>query len=91
MWCRVVRSWFDRERENFSEVRKTVVCYGRPFRSWDWDIRLIRCLDGCAWITVDGDIADKVLAPGETATIPARRLALVTGMDHCVVEVSHVP
>jgi hypothetical protein len=91
MWCGAIRTWFDRETEITSAVRETVVRYGSPLRSWAWDRRLIRCVDGCAWVTVDGDIADKVLAPGQRVTIPARRLALITGMDRCVVEISHAP
>lgn len=38
-------------------------------------------------MTVDGDMADKVLAPGQEVVIPAKRLALITGMDDCVIEI----
>jgi hypothetical protein len=83
--------WFGRRTGGRSGDLTTTVRYRHPFRSRGCGRRVIRCLDGCAWVTVEGDIADEVLAPGQTAIVPAGRLALVTGMDECVVEISDAP
>jgi hypothetical protein len=87
MWCGALQTWFDRETKISGGVRRAVVRYRSPLRSCTSRQRVVRCIDGCAWVTVEGDIADKVLAAGQELVIPARRLALVTGMNDCVVEI----
>jgi hypothetical protein len=83
--------WFGRRTGSYCRELKTTVRYSHPYRIEGRSRRLIRCLDGCAWVTVDGNFADKLLAPGQTTIVPARRLALVIGMDRCVVEISDAP
>ena len=91
MWRGALRMGFGRRTDVSSGGCATTVRYGSPLHVEGCRRHLIRCLYGCAWVTVEGDIADKVLAPGQTVIIPARRLALVTGMDHCTVEISDLP
>jgi hypothetical protein len=91
MGCGAFRISFGRRASSSCKDLKTTIRYGQPYRSQERRRRLIRCLDGCAWVTVDGSLSDRVLAPGQTVVIPARRLALVTGMDQCVVEISDAP
>jgi hypothetical protein len=82
MWCEAFRARFDRETNVSGGIREAAVRYGWPLRSRASRRRVVRCVEGCAWVTVDGDIADKVLLPGQALVVPAKRLALVTGMDY---------
>jgi hypothetical protein len=82
-----LQTWFDRPPEIAGGVRRAAVRYRSPLRSCASSARVVRCIAGCAWVTVDGDMADKVLAPGQEVVIPAKRLALITGMDDCVIEI----
>ena len=90
MGCGALWSRLDRERNVSKGIREAVLRYGKPLRSCASRQQVVRCVQGCAWITVEGDIADKVLVPGQALVIPGRRLALVTGMDYCVVEISEM-
>src|SRR5438445_722487 len=81
------RAGCDRETNVSDATRRAVVRYGKPLRSCAWGRRVIRCVQGCAWVTVDGDVADNVLGPGQAVVVPARRLVLVTGMDCCILEI----
>ena len=47
----------------------------------------VDCLEGCAWITFDGDPRDIVLDAGDSATLPPHRRALVMGLRECRVRI----
>jgi hypothetical protein len=41
----------------------------------------ILCTSGCLWVTVDDDIRDFILKPGDTLAVPDRRRALLYAME----------
>ena len=59
------------------------VKFAKPFRvpasSGVWVI----CLEGTAWLTRGGHLADTILSPGDGAWVARTDDAFVTGMPHC--------
>ncbi len=43
----------------------------------------VMCLQGTAWLTLDGCLADFILSPGDVTRVSSADYALVTGMPHC--------
>jgi len=51
----------------------------------------LNCVRGALWITVDGDLADHVLAAGESFEPASARRVLVYGLDDAVLRVMPRP
>ncbi len=43
--------------------------------------QVVRCLEGCVWITLDDQLADVVIAAGESFTARHDRLVLVQALE----------
>jgi Protein of unknown function (DUF2917) len=86
-WREAVGRWFQHTTDGEERGREAVVRYAHPLPMRADHRCVIRCIDGCAWVTVDGDIVDTVLVAGQTVVIPAKRSACITGMNYCVIEI----
>lgn len=49
---------------------------------------LLECLEGCVWITIDGQSGDHVLYQGESMTVQSDGLGLAEGMPDGLLRVS---
>jgi len=49
------------------------------------------CLSGVVWITLEGDLRDLFLAPGESMLLERRGMALITALEPSAVKVHDNP
>lgn len=66
---------------------EVVVRYREPLQLRGRPGLAVVCVDGTAWVTVDGRLEDVVLTAGQFHRLPSRGLALVTGLPACTVRV----
>lgn len=48
----------------------------------------IECLNGCAWMTIDGELQDIVLEPGDVLTLGRHAPVFVSGLPRASVRVA---
>ncbi|HZX33065.1 MAG TPA: DUF2917 domain-containing protein [Rhodocyclaceae bacterium] len=52
----------------------------QPLRVLNGNGVIVRCLEGIAWLTVEGEAGDCFLGPGEEHRITSKGLALIEGI-----------
>lgn len=57
--------------------------FTKPFRIPATKSVWVICLEGTAWLTRDGHLADTILSPGDRAWVTRTDGAFITGMPHC--------
>lgn len=58
-----------------------------PFKSATGQERRVTCLSGCIWITVDGELRDIILTPGQSCAFGKHHDVLIAGCPICEVSI----
>ena len=69
-------------------VADWALSFETPRRIRSAEVNRITCLEGTAWLTIEGQLNDVILTPGQTHFLLPKELGLLAGAPTCRVRIT---